>query len=132
MVTNRDKQLVQQYIDNPNVTYTELGKQFGITRQRAYQILKTHQGYNWDKPKKLYICKGCGISFNGRSGVGGNAVTYCTDCVGKYYNGKLKKPSKASCLECGKKFIAKSNYHQFCSQQCGVNATKTLLKKEKK
>ena len=41
MVTNRDKQLVQQYYDNPNVTYTELGRHFGITRQRAYQILKT-------------------------------------------------------------------------------------------
>ncbi len=93
-VTQRDKELLQLYSDNPNVTYSELGKHFGISRQRAYQILKEYKGYDWYKPLKSYFCNGCNKPFNGRTGVGGKAPLYCTACVGKYYNGKLKKEKK--------------------------------------
>ena len=93
-ITKRDSDLLQLNYYNPNVTYSELGKHFGISRQRAFQILKSKQGYDWYKPRKIYTCSGCGKSFNGRSGVGGNAPLYCVACVGKYYNGKIKKENK--------------------------------------
>ena len=85
----RNKVIVQQFLDNPNTTLQAVADEHFISRARVGQILKTYFGSDWQKPKKIYVCKACSITFHTWST--NPTGKYCRSCYGKHWKGKARK-----------------------------------------
>jgi hypothetical protein len=56
-------QIVEYKNANPKLTLGKIGKHFGLTRQRIYQILQAEQCPT-ERTLKAYKCRKCGAEFN--------------------------------------------------------------------
>jgi hypothetical protein len=74
----RNKVIVQQFLDNPNTTLQEVAEEYLISRARVGQILKTYFGSDWQKPKKQ----------------SNPTAKYCKTCYGKHWKGKARPSYK--------------------------------------
>tara|TARA_R100000995_G_scaffold77134_1_gene47052 strand:+ start:75 stop:383 length:309 start_codon:yes stop_codon:yes gene_type:complete len=88
----RNKVIVQQFLDNPNTTLQEVAEEYFISRARVGQILKTYFGSDWQKPKKKYVCSACQITFN--TWQSNPTAKYCKSCYGKHWKGKARPSYK--------------------------------------
>lgn len=135
----RNKELISAYQErSPFVTYELLGKEFGITRERVRQILRSY-GVDVDSIKaerhkqkyKTRICKMCKTKFEVSRLVLKGSSKIC--CSAKCRSQFLRKEYK--CKKCGKSFIGYKHkqrpyYYQYCSHKCWRKVLVEQVKKK--
>ena len=139
-IKQRDSQIVLRMMKGRH-TLEELGKEFGLSRERIRQIYTKKTGKPYQermhqaRERKIkavirfgnevkFNCKGCGKDIK-RKEVGGSSV-YCTDCRLKLVIGSLRDKSVAFiCEECGESFNPPRNWQsqkryagKFCNPKC--------------
>jgi predicted nucleic acid-binding Zn ribbon protein len=93
-IENRNLTLVKYRQNNPCLTLQEIGDEFGITRERARQVLSKHNAPTVHKTDKLImLCRQCGKPCPGKR------TTFCSNkCSFDYHHVWL------TCDYCGKTF----------------------------
>jgi hypothetical protein len=113
---SRDAKLVQMRLNNPEMTLESIGIHFGITRERARQIL-VRNGAATRRHLEYCFCSKCGARHKSSHS---KEIRLCSECKYHAIRGTY------TCYQCGTDFVRKKSEqtrrHQtgldFCSRQC--------------
>ncbi len=123
----REREEVVNQILLPHITLDDVGKFYGVTRERIRGLFKAEVGRGYGEVKKdlfkiskKFLCLMCGIRLRP------NQKLYCSE---KCYRVSIKFDFKSerTCKKCNKQFYPHRNWKHvrstgtYCSQKCYMN-----------